>query len=68
MHKVETKSKKEANQIVGGYKGPVFTDRVGRKEVEAARRTRRGASRHSQPGTLGRTNISTQAGTWRTPT
>ena len=31
-HRVETEGKEEANRIVGGYKGPVFTDRTGRKE------------------------------------
>ena len=53
MHKVETKSKKEANQIVGGYKGPVFTDRVGRKEVEAARLKYEEGSKPAQPARYG---------------
>ena len=33
-HKDETKGKEEASWIVSGYKGPVFTDREGRTEVE----------------------------------
>ena len=37
LHKVETKGKEEANRIVNGYKGPVFTDRVGRMKVEAVK-------------------------------
>ena len=37
LHKVKTKGKEEANRIVRGYKGPVFTDRVGRMEVEPVR-------------------------------
>ena len=34
LHRVRTKSKEEANQIVNRYKGPVFTNRVGRMKVE----------------------------------
>ena len=34
LHKVKTKGKEEANQIVNRYKGPVFTDRVGRMKVK----------------------------------
>ena len=37
LHKVKTKGKEEANRIVSRYKGPVFTDRVGRMEDEAGR-------------------------------
>ena len=32
--RVETKGKEEANRIVSGYKGPVFTDKVGLMKVE----------------------------------
>ena len=34
LHRVETKGKEEANRIVNGYKGPVFTDKVGLMKVE----------------------------------
>ena len=34
LRKVKTKGKEEANQILNRYKGPVFTDRVGRMKVE----------------------------------
>ena len=29
LHKVKTKGKEEANRIINGYKGPVFTNRAG---------------------------------------
>ena len=34
LHKVKTKGKEEATEIVNRYKGPVFTDRVGTMKVE----------------------------------
>jgi hypothetical protein len=34
LHEVETKGKEEGNRMVSRYKGPVFTNRVGRMEVE----------------------------------
>jgi hypothetical protein len=34
LRRVKTKGKEEANQIFNRYKGPVFTDRVGRMKVE----------------------------------
>ena len=37
LHEVETKGKEEANRIVSRYKGPVFTDKVGRMKVEEVR-------------------------------
>ena len=39
LHKVKTKGKEEAIRIVNGYKGPVFTDRVGRMKVEVVKRS-----------------------------
>ena len=35
LHKVKTKGKEEATKIVNGYKGSVFTDRVGKMKMEA---------------------------------
>ena len=35
LHKVKTKGKEEATKIVNGYKGSVFTDRVGKMKIEA---------------------------------
>ena len=35
LHKVRTKGKEEAARIVNRYKGPVFTDRVGKMKMEA---------------------------------
>ena len=34
LHKVKTKGKEEATEIINRYKGPVFTDRVGKMKVE----------------------------------
>ena len=34
LHRVKTKGKEEAKRIVNGYKGPVFTNRVGMKVEE----------------------------------
>ena len=34
IHKVKTKVKEEATRIVNRYKGPVFTDRVGKMKME----------------------------------
>ena len=33
LHKVKTKGKEEATRIVNRYKGPVFTDRVGKMKM-----------------------------------
>ena len=37
LHKVKTKGKEEAMRIVNRYKGPVFTDKVGRMKIEAVK-------------------------------
>ena len=37
LHKVKTKGKEEATKIINRYKGPVFTDRVGKMPVQPAR-------------------------------